>query len=203
MTDDILIYDASEEEHNANLVNVLRTLEERGLTLNADKCEFYQEEVVFFGLRFSKNGIAPTDDRCRCARRHRRRTSRSCAVSSAWCNSAHVSLASSRTSLSRSGDSPRRQVVMARGAAERVRHASSEQYQAEALVLSTRLADGSGCGRKPGRPQGHLAQVNPADVNDSRVDCFASRLLTATENDGHREAILAVRKGSACRGLGL
>ena len=68
MTDDILVYGRTENEHNENLLNVLRTLEEAGLTVNSDKCAFYKDEVVFFGLRFTKDGISPTDDRCKALR---------------------------------------------------------------------------------------------------------------------------------------
>jgi hypothetical protein len=38
MTDDILIFGKSDEEHQ--LMAVLKRLEENGLTLNIDKCEF-------------------------------------------------------------------------------------------------------------------------------------------------------------------
>ena len=42
-----------------------KRLEERGLTLNLDKCQLYQKEVIFYGMRFSEEGIAPTEDRVR------------------------------------------------------------------------------------------------------------------------------------------
>jgi hypothetical protein len=32
--------------------------------LNKEKCEFYKEELTFFGMRFTKDGVAPTVDRC-------------------------------------------------------------------------------------------------------------------------------------------
>ena len=66
--DNILVDGRSENKHNENLLNVLRTLEEAGLTVNSDKCAFYKDEVVFFGLRFTKDGISPTDDRCKALR---------------------------------------------------------------------------------------------------------------------------------------
>ena len=60
MTDDILVWGATLEEHQKNLLAVLARLEEFGLTLNADKCEFYKSEVTFFGLRFTQDGVSPT-----------------------------------------------------------------------------------------------------------------------------------------------
>ena len=44
---------------------VLKRLEEHGITLNKDKCQFYKSELNFFGLRFTADGISPTEDRCR------------------------------------------------------------------------------------------------------------------------------------------
>ena len=68
MTDDILIYGRTEREHHEALMKVLHRLAGSGLTLRADKCKFYKTEVVFFGMRFSKDGIGPTEDRCRALR---------------------------------------------------------------------------------------------------------------------------------------
>jgi hypothetical protein len=44
-------------------MRVLETLEKNGITLNADKSQFYRKELDFFGLHLSENGIRPTDDR--------------------------------------------------------------------------------------------------------------------------------------------
>jgi hypothetical protein len=63
MTDDILMFGRSREEHQRNLLAVLKRLEERGLTLNIDKSEFYKDELKFFGLRFTAKGVSPTEDR--------------------------------------------------------------------------------------------------------------------------------------------
>jgi transposase InsO family protein len=64
MTDDILVWGGTEKEHHDNLMAVLSRLEKSGLTLNLEKCEFYKKELVFFGLRFTEDGISPTEDRC-------------------------------------------------------------------------------------------------------------------------------------------
>ena len=63
MTDDILVFGKTPEEHENNLMLILKTLEENGITLNREKCNFYKDEVTFFGLKFSKDGVSPTEDR--------------------------------------------------------------------------------------------------------------------------------------------
>jgi hypothetical protein len=65
MTDDVLIHGATEEEHQHALLATLKKLEDAGLTLNLEKCEFYRQEVQFYGLRFSKDGVSPTEERVR------------------------------------------------------------------------------------------------------------------------------------------
>ncbi len=65
MTDDILIWGWTRAEHHNSLLRVMGRLENSGLTLNAKKCKFYQRKVVFFGMTFSDEGIAPTEDKCR------------------------------------------------------------------------------------------------------------------------------------------
>ena len=64
MTDDVLVYGRTQEEHDAALELVLDTLEKSGVTLNGDKCLLNQRELTFFWLNFSEHGISPTVDRC-------------------------------------------------------------------------------------------------------------------------------------------
>jgi hypothetical protein len=64
MTDDILVYGETKKAHQRNLLAVLKRLEDAGLTLNIDKCQFYKTELTFFGLRFTADGMSPTEDRC-------------------------------------------------------------------------------------------------------------------------------------------
>ena len=63
MTDDILVFGRSKEEHHRNLMNVLARLEDSDLTLNKRKCEFYKTELTFYGLKFSAKGVSATEDR--------------------------------------------------------------------------------------------------------------------------------------------
>lgn len=68
MTDDILVFGRTDEEHDEALMKVLQRLEEHGITLNVDKCEFNMRELVFFGLNISAKGVRPTEDKCRALR---------------------------------------------------------------------------------------------------------------------------------------
>jgi hypothetical protein len=68
MTDDILVHGVGYEDHWRNLVKVLKTLEEHGITLNLEKCQFFKKDLTFYGLNVSENGVAPTEDRCRVLR---------------------------------------------------------------------------------------------------------------------------------------
>ena len=68
MTDDILIFGKTDAEHDKMLMKVLERLEQRGVTLNAEKCEFNKRELTFFGLKMSAEGIKPTDEKCQALR---------------------------------------------------------------------------------------------------------------------------------------
>ena len=59
ISDDILIYGATYEEHNKALKECLQRLELHGLTLNLDKCRFLKNHLEFFGLLFSHDGVRP------------------------------------------------------------------------------------------------------------------------------------------------
>ena len=58
ISDDILIYGKTPEEHHKSLNAVLQRLSQHGLTLNKDKCLLYQTKLAFFGFVFSSNGIS-------------------------------------------------------------------------------------------------------------------------------------------------
>ena len=57
--DDILVFSETEEEHAAHLQQVLSTLEQHHLFLNAKKCEFGRDQVTFLGHVISSHGISP------------------------------------------------------------------------------------------------------------------------------------------------
>ena len=60
ISDDILVYGSTVQEHNANLKSVLNRLREKGLTLNREKCELNKACVEYFGHMFSAEGISPS-----------------------------------------------------------------------------------------------------------------------------------------------
>lgn len=63
--DDILMWGATEEEHDKAVKHTLDVLSKYGLSLNVSKCKFKQQEVQFHGHRLSENGVLPSDDKIR------------------------------------------------------------------------------------------------------------------------------------------
>ena len=61
--DDLIVFGKNNVEHDQHLEKLFRTLDEKGLTLNPDKCVIGQSEVTYRGHRFSKDGVRPLDDR--------------------------------------------------------------------------------------------------------------------------------------------
>ena len=60
ISDDIIVYGKTKEEHNRNLDRCLATLEENGLTINIDKCIFGVQQLEYYGFNISNKGIQPT-----------------------------------------------------------------------------------------------------------------------------------------------
>jgi transposase InsO family protein len=61
MSDDIIIHGRDTEEHDKRLVDVIETLGSRGLTLNADKCQFRLPKLEFLGHVLSDKGLSPAE----------------------------------------------------------------------------------------------------------------------------------------------
>ena len=61
ISDDILVHGRNLSEHNAALDALLSRLSDKGLTLNANKCEFQKTKIQFFGLVFSADGVSPDE----------------------------------------------------------------------------------------------------------------------------------------------
>ena len=57
--DDIVVYGVSEEDHDANLVNLLNVAQIEGLVLNSKKLELKRPRVSFFGAEYSTDGMHP------------------------------------------------------------------------------------------------------------------------------------------------
>ena len=64
MMDDIIIFGESSEEHDARLRAVFLRLEDNGVTLNFEKCEFAKSSITYFGHVVSEGGIKQIRPRC-------------------------------------------------------------------------------------------------------------------------------------------
>ena len=57
--DDMVIFGADQEDHDANLINLLNVCQKEGLVLNSKKLELQRERVTFFGAEYSAQGMHP------------------------------------------------------------------------------------------------------------------------------------------------
>ena len=57
LIDDILMFSRNQKEHEKRLNAVLQKLQETGVTLNEEKCEFFQSKVIFLGHLVDQEGI--------------------------------------------------------------------------------------------------------------------------------------------------
>ena len=64
--DDIVIYGTSEEDHDANLINLLSVAQVEGLVLNSKKLELKQPRVSFFRAEHSVEGMHPHLKKVQC-----------------------------------------------------------------------------------------------------------------------------------------
>lgn len=55
--DDIIVYGANQEDHDARLEAVLIRLQDTNITLNGEKCEFSKASIRFLGQIFKEEGI--------------------------------------------------------------------------------------------------------------------------------------------------
>ena len=63
--DDILVSGSNDEEHLANLEEVLKRLSEAGLRLKREKFVFMMEEVVYLGQKINRQRIQPIEEKVR------------------------------------------------------------------------------------------------------------------------------------------
>ena len=59
IADDIVIFRATQEEHDENLRRLLARCREHGLKLNPDKSPISRPEVRFYGIICSAEGVRP------------------------------------------------------------------------------------------------------------------------------------------------
>ena len=63
MADDIAVIGKSEEEHDANLHNLMKVATQHGLVFNWEKCQIKRDRIRFYGLVFDKHGAHPDPQR--------------------------------------------------------------------------------------------------------------------------------------------
>lgn len=61
--DDILVTGKDHDQHIATLAEVLKRLQENGLTVKREKCEFMKTSLQYLGHMIDKDGIHPMNDR--------------------------------------------------------------------------------------------------------------------------------------------
>ena len=57
--DDMVIFGVDQQDHDANLINLLNVCQKEGLVLNSKKLELQRERVTFFGAEYSTQGMHP------------------------------------------------------------------------------------------------------------------------------------------------
>ena len=57
--DNMVIFGVDQEDHDANLINLLNICQKEGLVLNSKKLELRRERVTFFGAEYSAQGMHP------------------------------------------------------------------------------------------------------------------------------------------------
>ena len=63
ISDDTIIYGRTQAEHDEALEKALIRIKEKGLTLNFKKCQLNVQEIKFFGVILSKEGIRTDPDK--------------------------------------------------------------------------------------------------------------------------------------------
>ena len=61
--DDIIVFGTNASEHNTHLHAVSNKLQESGLTLNRDKCQFRLSKLTLFGHDLSSRGTKVSDEK--------------------------------------------------------------------------------------------------------------------------------------------
>lgn len=72
--DDILIYSKDPESHLNHIKIVIEELDNAGLKINIDKCEFYKEEIIYLGFKLTQDGIMMNPERIQVIQDYKRPT---------------------------------------------------------------------------------------------------------------------------------
>jgi len=63
IADDVIVFGASEKDHDKNLLKLMEVAKQFGLVFNSDKCEIKKDKVKFFGTIYDKDGAHPDPDK--------------------------------------------------------------------------------------------------------------------------------------------
>ena len=63
ISDDIIVHAPDQNTHDKRLREALQRLHDSNLTLNAEKCVFNMDRLVFMGMLLSEKGVGPTEER--------------------------------------------------------------------------------------------------------------------------------------------
>ena len=63
ISDDIILHGKDDQQHDERLEKLLERLQQRGLTLNSEKCKFKMPQLEFMGYLLSTRGIGPTESK--------------------------------------------------------------------------------------------------------------------------------------------
>lgn len=70
--DDVLVVGQTKEEHDRNLEEVLKRLEDHNVKINQSKCLFYKQEVTFLGFNLSASGWSIEDEKIKAIQHFRK-----------------------------------------------------------------------------------------------------------------------------------
>ena len=61
--DDVAVFGKDKKEHDANLHNLMKIAQQEGLVFNPYKCGIKKQNMRFFGLEFSSQGVNPDPEK--------------------------------------------------------------------------------------------------------------------------------------------
>ena len=67
ISDDIIVYGKTTEEHDERLKQVLEKMKGKNQTVSAEKCKFDMTKLVFMGLMLTNKSIRPTEEKVKAA----------------------------------------------------------------------------------------------------------------------------------------
>ncbi|XP_012942933.1 uncharacterized protein K02A2.6-like [Aplysia californica] len=70
ITDDIVVFGKTEQEHDQNLQEMIRRCVETGLKLNPEKCCIKQNQIKFYGVIVTQDGLKPDSLKSRSHKKH-------------------------------------------------------------------------------------------------------------------------------------